>query len=53
MPAVHQYHLIFFFFCICCDVLTAANLPGDVLTTNYTYKRVIRESKKYQVIEES
>lgn len=26
-------------------MLTAANLPGDVLTTNYTYKRDIRESK--------
>lgn len=43
MPAVHGHHLISFY--ICCGVLTAANLPRDVLTTNYTYNRVIAESK--------
>lgn len=43
MPAVHGHDLISFY--ICCEVLTAANLPRDVLTTNYTYNRGIRESK--------
>lgn len=43
MPAVHGHDLISFY--ICCEVLTAANLPRDVLMTNYTYNRGIRESK--------
>lgn len=50
MPAVHGHDLISFY--ICCEVLTAANLPRDVLTTNYTYNRGIRESKNMRRLRE-